>query len=330
MAIDSNAIVRRQKPQTALLQRACGVGHNKSRRRPYDLTSEQAASIKRHPIIVKLRRRYEALRRGGSKTDAASARVIYHRESERLRRNLRNKIRADWTTQQAIADIESQLHGRKLPEVQSDPGPPRSPAQELLLVAIAAPQETTVEGHLRRRNTAISAVARYCKVVEPPVRRKTQLRLVSNGIHPTVSDIPAQATKASSPLHRTSGMLQTRSLHSSTLDEAIILSVFVRSQEERSRRCFLCVGDAMGRHPEDPSIEYLTHEYYSSSEVSRHFNTRHLRYAQPGRIWCGACEMSLDNEQHLQNHALTIHGIKTPVNPEREGKGKRMHRTGLY
>lgn len=315
MAIDSNAIVRRLEPQTDLLQRVCGVGHNKSRRRPYDLTQEQAASVNQHPRIVKLRGHHEILRKRGSRADAASVRVILHRESQKLKRDLRKKIRADWTTQQAIADIESQLHGHKIPEAHSDPGPPRTPAQQHLLAALAAPQEKTITGQLKRRNTAIIAIACYCKVIEPPVGRRPQQRLASNGIRRTASDTPTRATNASPPCHLTDGMTPRHSLHSSKLDEAIISSVFIQSPEERCLRCFLCVGDAIGRHPEDPNIKSLTHEYYSPGEVSRHFKNRHLRYARPGHIWCSACQMSLDDERHLQNHALTIHGVKTPAKP---------------
>lgn len=314
MAIDSNAIVRGLDPQAALLQRVCGVGHNRSKRRPYDLTPEQAASIKHDPHIMKLRRHYETLRKRGSIAEAASARVILHRESQRLRRDLRKKIRTDWTTQQAVADIESQLRGHDIPEAHLDPGPPCTPEQEYLLAALTAPREKTVEGQLRRRNTAITTIARYCKVVEPPVRRGPQQRLASNSIRLTVTDTPAHATKVSPPRHLTAGVTPRHSLHSIKIDEAIISSVFVQSREARSLRCFLCVGDAIGRHPEDPSVESLTHEYSSPGAVSRHFKTRHLPYAQPGHIWCGACQMSLDDQGHLQNHALTIHGVKTPVN----------------
>jgi hypothetical protein len=64
VAADTWAILRGQKPQQALMKQACSVGHSISKRRPTDLTPEQAASVNTDPIIRRLQRELQDLRQG--------------------------------------------------------------------------------------------------------------------------------------------------------------------------------------------------------------------------------------------------------------------------
>ncbi|KAI1839461.1 hypothetical protein JX266_014328 [Neoarthrinium moseri] len=136
------AIVRGAKQQQTLLKQACSVGHSVSRRRPADLTAEQAASVNTHPRI--------------------------RSEKQALRRALKKETRDAWTDEQAVEDIECQLRGDKYAESPrtSRPGAPQRPAQQRLLQAILAPVSNTLEGQYQRRSRAIQAIIVYCEIVE--------------------------------------------------------------------------------------------------------------------------------------------------------------------
>jgi hypothetical protein len=60
------------------------------------------------------------------------------------------------------------------------------------------------------------------------------------------------------------------------------LSVFVKSEKEQPRRCFICIGEALSLEPEDPHIDELIHELYSSSDLSKHFRRKHLSHLRDG------------------------------------------------
>ena len=63
-----------------------------------------------------------------------------------------------------------------------------------------------------------------------------------------------------------------------------VLSIFIVSEEERLRRCFLCVGLALCLEPGDPCIEELTYEFYSAGDLSKHFRRKYLKNIQEGTI----------------------------------------------
>ena len=97
------------------------------------------------------------------------------------------------------------------------------PAQKRLYEALTAPATNTTKSEYHRRNNAILSVMSYCSVQElhlPPITR-----------------CKAIATrKGVSNLHNDT----TKDTESSALGNAIT-SVFVKSQTDRIRRCFLCV-----------------------------------------------------------------------------------------
>lgn len=90
---DTWAIIRGQKPQQALIKQACSVGHSISKRRPTDLTPEQAASVNTDPLIKRLERELRGLRPGSKKYK--EARLKLRSEKTRLKRLLKQNIRDD-------------------------------------------------------------------------------------------------------------------------------------------------------------------------------------------------------------------------------------------
>jgi hypothetical protein len=51
---DLFSILKRTKPQHALVKQSRSIGHFTSKRRPIDLTPEQSASVNSHPLLRRL------------------------------------------------------------------------------------------------------------------------------------------------------------------------------------------------------------------------------------------------------------------------------------
>ena len=283
---DTWAVVRGQKPQQALIRQACSVGHSMSKRRPFDLTVEQSASVNTDPLIVRLAKGLRRHRQGSK--EYIEARRQLRNEKGRLKRQLKQKVREEWTAEQAVDDIERQLHGVGF---ATHPGEnrishPQRPAQKQLVKALSAPLGKTIEEQYHRRNNAIVAITAYCAVEEG----------ITVPYHPT--RIPKSAvSSASEP-------------PAESLQHAALMSVLVQNDEERPRRCFICVGRALSLTADDPSITTLTREFYTSGDLNKHFRRSHLRnMRKENEMECPACSVSLDHKQHLLTHAQTVHGI---------------------
>jgi hypothetical protein len=288
ICVDGMAIVRGEKPQQALIKQACSIGHSKSKRRPTGLTSEQVASVNTHPNIIKLKRTLNQLRRGSKKYVETNREI--RNEKKRLKRALLQKIMDEWTDDQAVDDIERQLSGLGFAE-QPDfdrSSRPHGPAQERLINALLAPVETTLEGHYERRNNAIEEVIVYCFVEEG----RTKCR--SNASPPPQQPAPPPHADEPAPEHPAF---------------QAAMSVFAENEKVRPTRCFLCVGKALSLAPDDPHVELLIHEFFSSTDLTKHFKRKHLKNIRVGyQIYCHVCDMELDHKKHLQNHAHLIHG----------------------
>ncbi|KAH6883488.1 hypothetical protein B0T10DRAFT_463421 [Thelonectria olida] len=176
ISVDTSAIVRHTRQQKALMRQACSIGYSVSKRRPTDLTPEQAASVDKDPRIQKLVEQQQTLRQAGRKSrkiaqklEKVNKRLISERA--KLRRELKHQVRNDWSPEQAVTDIERQLAGQTFEEA---PQPPPNdgdvhPAQIRLVEALTATVANTVEDERRRRNNAILAVMAYCPIQEAPL-----------------------------------------------------------------------------------------------------------------------------------------------------------------
>ncbi|KAH8652841.1 C2H2 finger domain protein [Ilyonectria robusta] len=286
LRLDTWAIIRGQRPQQALLKQACSIGHANSKRRPTDLTAEQAASVNTYPRIRKLTEQVRRLP-PGSKKRQDTVRTLRN-EKQRLKRELLQRIKDAWTDEQAVDDIQSQLQGRGFskPMAVDATCPPQRPAQKRLVEALTAPVDNTLEGYHRRRDNLIDAIVAYCSVVEGRTARRTNV------------------SAAKEPLS---------SSHCGPSEDSpvgiAVLSVFVKNEKERPRRCFLCIGAALSLEPNDPRVSELTHEFYTSGDLSKHFRRRHLNQLPdntPSR--CEVCDLDLQHKMHVQNHAMKVHG----------------------
>jgi hypothetical protein len=154
------ALLRGLQPQHALTKQACSIGYSISKRRPIGLTGEQSASVNTHPSIRALQQGLRELPPRSQEYKEASRNI--RKEKQRLRRALKQKIRDDWTVEQAVDDIERQLRSAGFAEeVEVDaPSSPLRPSQTRLVEALMAAVDPTLEGQYRRRDRAIDALRR--------------------------------------------------------------------------------------------------------------------------------------------------------------------------
>ncbi|KAM4064329.1 hypothetical protein HRG_012698 [Hirsutella rhossiliensis] len=234
---DTWGILRRQKPQQALIRQACSVGHSISKRRPTDLTAEQIASVSTDPIIKRLEQDLRHHRPGSKKHMELRRRL--RNEKQRLKRVLKQKIRDEWTARQAVDDIEGQLQGIGFVKQATVNTPicPQRPAQKRLVEALAAPLGNTLEGQYRRRDNAIAAIVAYCMVEEGQTIRGARASVDST--RPTLMNEPP----INSPQH------------------TALMSTFIKTVTDRPRRCFVCVGKALDLTSDDGAVEVLIREF---------------------------------------------------------------------
>ncbi|RBA17500.1 C2H2 finger domain-containing protein [Fusarium proliferatum] len=297
------AVVRRTKQQNALMRQACSIGYSASTRRPTHLTAEQSAAVDGDPEIQKLLHQRQELRKVAKGSPKARERIENITKAlqslrVKLRRELKQQYRQGWSRKQAVVDIERQLAGQTFEESPvslsdeiSYSAQEQHPAQKHLFEALTAPVADTLEGEYQRRNNAVLAVMAYCPVQESPLPRTRNQAMVNKD--------------------RSSLMLNTAGKEPQPMNDigTAIASVFVTNRDERSRRCFLCIGRATTLQPSDPAIERLINPFYSPGDLSKHFKRRHLSNIQPHeKLHCRLCDETLDDKMHLQNHAETVHG----------------------
>ncbi|KAK1707756.1 C2H2 finger domain protein [Colletotrichum acutatum] len=287
ISADLWGVLRGQKPQQALMKQSCSIGHSISERRPTGLTTEQSASVATHPTIRELTKALRELPQGSKQYNQVKR--ARRNEKQRLRRELKQRIRDEWTDKQATDDIERQIHGIGFDNPATDNTcRPQGTAQRHLMKKLTAPTVTTLEGQYRRRDEAIEAVSTYCLVQEGcTVPRSRPLSTPEAAVYCSTSNPP----------------------EGGQLDLAI-RSVFITNDKERPKRCFICIGQALDLTPDGKArLDELTHEFYTSNDLTKHFRNKHLSKVADGeRPECKVCKMTLEHKMHLQNHAMRIHG----------------------
>ncbi|KAM4058133.1 C2H2 finger domain protein [Hirsutella rhossiliensis] len=267
---DTWGILRRQKPQQALIRQACSVGHSISKRRPTDLTAEQIASVSTDPIIKRLEQDLRHHRPGSKKHMELRRRL--RNEKQRLKRVLKQKIRDEWTARQAVDDIEGNC---------------KRPAQKRLVEALAAPLGNTLEGQYRRRDNAIAAIVAYCMVEEGQTIRGARASVDST--RPTLMNEPP----INSPQH-------------TALMSTFIKTVTDRPR--RCFICVGKALDLTSDDGAVEVLirEFYTPGDLSKHFRRKHLSN--LR--EGDEIRCSICDLPLDHMEHLRNHALRIHGTQ--------------------
>ena len=100
-------------------------------------------------------------------------------------------------------------------------------------------------------------------------------------------------------LKETNLQLAAAEAEKQALSDAVLL-VFT---EKRTTTCFLYLRE------QSLPFENCTYKFASLGDLTKHFKRKHLAHIKEGdRLECKVCQMGLQYKQHLQNHALSIHG----------------------
>lgn len=286
IAADTWAVLQHRRPQQALVKQACSISHSMSKRRPVNLSAEQAASVSAHPEVRRLKEKLRKLS-PRSKPYRKLQREIKN-QKQRLKRQLQQKVREEWTNEQADDDIDRQLQGLGFATTEMDMKRDcrRHLKQEKLIEALnSQPHETLAMEH-QRRTDAINAVSAYCSVIEMPVTRQSA----------AVSE-PSCAIPLLEP-------------EEESFQHMALMSVYPKTKSERPRRCFICVGNALRLDSEDLTLNTLCRIFYNSSDLNKHFRRSHLNLMQQNETMeCPACSILIEGKSILLNHAETVHGI---------------------
>jgi hypothetical protein len=278
---DTQAIVRGVAPQDEIMRAACRMSRWIDPDRPRHLTPEQSASVNQNPRIQKLLRRQNKCKGKRSKEEEyEKLGKEIRNEKQRLRYTLRVDISKKWDREQAKRDIQQQLSGARLEnkvKAELEHCLERTPEHIQLIEALLTLPGSTLEEEYRRRSTAISAIAAYCKVEEGVTRRVQRGASVAKPTHSASTANPLDAA----------------------LEKAIV-SVY---KDKRPVHCFMCVGNK-----KKPIVERI-YKFRTPGEVSRHFKSVHLAKIKEGEtVGCDLCIVRLDNKMHLQRHGLSVHG----------------------
>ncbi|KAI0448570.1 C2H2 finger domain protein [Xylaria acuta] len=295
------AIHRNEQPQHALLQQATSHGHSKETRRPIDLTpAQKRAAIDENPEYQRLTQAQKSLPLGARYTEQRKALGLARAT---LRTSLRNKelkrVRAEWGEAQSVDDIERQIQGvdfSTLPACQPRSSPPMGPLHQQMFDAITKPLDGDLEAHAQRRTNAINALVAYCEVQEAPVNKLID------------SQRPSSRTETQG---RGKGKCQDRS-ESQTEDLKRLVSAQDMGGGKMVRKCFICVAKALTMLPTEPLSDSLCTDFSSRASLGRHFTNVHLQQVgEDDETACPLCEVVLEHKMHLQNHAESVHGVKT-------------------
>ncbi|KAK1637329.1 hypothetical protein BDP81DRAFT_460869 [Colletotrichum phormii] len=208
-------VLRGQKPQQALKKQSCSIGLSISEQLPQG--SKQYNKVNR----------------------------ARQNEKPRLRRELKQEIRDEWTDKQATDDIERQIHGIGFANPATDNTcRPQGPAQRHLMTKLTAPIVTTLEGQYRRRDEAIEAVSAYYLVQEG----------CTAAVRYSTSDPPEGGQLD----------LATR-------------SVFITNDQEWLKRYFVYISRALDLPPDNGGqLDNLTLEFYTYNNLTKHFRHKYL------------------------------------------------------
>ena len=78
--------------------------------------------------------------------------------------------------------------------------------------------------------------------------------------------------------------------------------------EKKPYRYFLYVGKARSVREDDARFARLVHEFHSPSDVTKHFQRKHLKNLQENKaILYTTCDLVLINEQYLKCYTINVH-----------------------
>lgn len=107
VSFDLWALHRNFDPQNEIVLAVASHGSTQSNYRPVGLTVEQTAALNEHPLLNHLRQQVDNMPR----FERSEGRRRIKKLKDRLYRQKKKEVRKEWSIQQAVSDIESQLRG---------------------------------------------------------------------------------------------------------------------------------------------------------------------------------------------------------------------------
>jgi hypothetical protein len=206
-------------------------------------------------------------------------------EKQRQRRLVLCDLIEQYKQEQPVIDSERQLSGKVVDaEVQGvlERSDDMTPEQLLLIDAILTLPETSLEKECQRRIAAINAVTAYYGV---------------EGISGCCGRPGHQGG------HDTLTVVKVEEPAQSRSDKALSQVISSIKTDKRLTICFLCLGN-----PALPIRERVV-LYSTLGSLSRHFLQKHVRKLKEWeQIDCRICDVRLEHQMHLQNHAKCFHG----------------------
>lgn len=300
VCMDIWAIQRGVQLQQPLIERSTSHGHSQSARRPVSLTAAQSKALNDHPAMLKIRAQKKALLDKGVSAQAAEYQVLSRKltaKKQSLRSAEMKRIRAQFSEQQALEDIDRQLGGQQASQAAAEEAKsyrPMTQAQRDLVAAIEAPLASLeITAQFQRRANAVDAIIAYCDVEE---RRVTP---VEENVPPP-PELQPQAPSEGPAVPPSVSLRE---------------SVFVKKRGERLQRCFICISKALMLPPDHPDIDRLCRIHHDPWSIGRHFKNIHLQGVKDNakNLTCPLCDpvVKLKNKLYLQYHADAVHGIRT-------------------
>jgi hypothetical protein len=313
------AIIRGLNPEDDIMRAACRMSRTIDPNRPRELTTAQSSSVNQQPGIVELvRRRDELGRQMGrplSQHEGTKRYAIYKKLNQeisgarqRARDKLLAEIQAKYDREQPMREIQRQLSGDKLAEIEKPlkcsevvPAP-----QKRLMESLLTLPRPTLEEEMGRRTEAIDAVAAYSLFEEGETCRLQRDKRSSKDL------------VAIQPIHRDTSIEGTDATESvSSADDQLVAAIRSvmkpiskdRSSKAKAKRplfCFICLGQ--------PELDIVkrTYKFASHGDVTKHIKRKHLRHISTlSDIRCNICDEQFACKMHLQRHAIDIHSTVT-------------------
>ena len=306
------------------------------KRRPRRASPEERASLYRHPEYTEAVRRRDdqatacqqdpsprnQSRLARLKKDVAG---IFHR----LLRELKKEVRRTFSRKQAKIDIERQLsgsaiHDKETKQILREEAQMPSALIRLLEKLLTWPTSNSLEDEWARRNAGTKAVTEYCPVLEGGPLRGRRKRAAPSDDGPGQASSGKRAARVVPTVDRRPinpggrpnqvvlgdekrcvpkpAICETPTSMSDVDDDPFEKAKKHILTSPKPERCFQCYGD--------PSLpEHRRLQTWSRYDATvRHFRTKHLQERR-----CKFCDDGGDivTQMHWQNHASTVHRLKT-------------------
>lgn len=263
ISADTQAAYRGMAPQSAVMRAVSGMRRSIDPRRPRKLTAEQSAGIKRHPRVVELYDRKSEIIRDltkatRKKTSLAvisrlrsakrNATLAYQKEKRRQREALLENIKKEFDRDQAVADIQNQLHNRPVDAARQTLDSHLSPRRTRVCQTLFTFPASTVGKEKHRITCAVASLIDLCGAQ-------------NNGL------------RYFEPQNCFPEKSYRRNNHTTVdLERSLVKSGGPHLHQCKRTQCFLCLRDR------ELSTQERRKEFYSRKDLEKHLNRHHFRF----------------------------------------------------